>query len=246
MSNSTPKSGSKDSVWLRPARKPRTERPQLSQERIINTAIELLDEQGLEGLSLRRLADRLGSGVTSLYWYVNTKEDLLELAVDAILADATQFDGPSGNWRADIRELALRFREIILRHPWTASLFGQFLGIGPNALAYSESVLGVLGQTGLTGERLDGALSAIFYYVVGSAISDSVWLKTLQRAGIEGTDWDEFLKVNAEIASSNQSPIVAAYIEQFGGEDVDRRFSVGLEAILNGIEQWVERKAENG
>lgn len=246
MSDSIRKSGSMDSVWFRSARKPRAERPQLSQERIIDAAIELLDEQGLEGLSLRRLADRLGSGVTSIYWYVNTKEDLLELAVDTILVDTPQIDDPSVDWREDIRRLAVGFREIILRHPWSASLFGQFLGIGPNALAYSESVLGVLGQTGLTGERLDGALSAIFYYVVGSAISDSVWLKTLQRAGIEGTDWDEFLKVNAEIASSNQSPIVAAYIEQFGGEDVDRRFSVGLEAILNGIEQWVERKAENG
>lgn len=227
-----------DSVWLRSARKPRAERPQLSQERIIDAAIELLDEQGLEGLSLRRLADRLGSGVTSIYWYVNTKEDLLELAVDTILVDTPQIDDPSVDWREDIRGLAVGFREIILRHPWSASLFGQFLGIGPNALAYSESVLGVLGQTGLTGERLDGALSAIFYYVIGSAITDSVWLKTLRRAGVEGTDWDEFLKVHAEIASANQSPIVAAYIEQFGGEDVDRRFSVGLEAILDGIEQW--------
>lgn len=246
MPDSSMKKGSPDSVWLRPTRKSRTDRPQLSQERIIHAAIELLDEQGLEGLSLRRLADRLGSGVTSLYWYVDTKEDLLELAVDAILGEVPYSIEPSTGWRADISALAVGLRTIILRHPWSASLFANFLGIGPNALAYSEVVLRVLDQLGLSNTLLDGALSAVFYYVIGSAITDAAWVNTLRRAGLDNEGWEKLLEENVRKADESQLPWVAGYVERFGEDNIEQRFQTGLDAILDGLEQWAGREADQG
>ena len=69
---------------LQPVQEPRSE-PPLSRERIVATAVELLDAQGVDGLTMRRLADRLGSGVMSLYWHVDNKEDVFDLALDSVL-----------------------------------------------------------------------------------------------------------------------------------------------------------------
>ena len=77
------------SASLQPVQEPRSE-PPLSRERIVATAVELLDAQGVDGLTMRRLADRLGSGVMSLYWHVDNKEDVFDLALDSVL----EYRGP--------------------------------------------------------------------------------------------------------------------------------------------------------
>jgi AcrR family transcriptional regulator len=242
MADSTNDNDAIPSVWLRDARTPRGDRPALSQERIVQAAIELLDQQGLDGLSLRRLAEYLGSGVTSLYWYVKTKEDLLELALDAILANVPVVDEASVDWKANVRTLTGWLRGVILQHPWSAPLFGSFVGIGPNALAYAEAVLNALDRVGLSPAQLNGGLSAVFHYVIGSAITDAAWITTLRRAGIEQEGWNAIMAANTQSAVENNAYAVVSYLQRFGTDDPDRRFEMGLEAILNGLEQWFAKQ----
>lgn len=98
---------------------PRSELP-LSRERIVATAVELLDAQGVDGLTMRRLTDRLGSGVMSLYWHVDNKEDVFDLALDSVL----QYRGPpqmveSRDWRGEVVHMLEDWRASMLRHPWS-------------------------------------------------------------------------------------------------------------------------------
>ncbi|MEO8685642.1 MAG: TetR/AcrR family transcriptional regulator, partial [Devosia sp.] len=96
------KGSPRTSVWLQAAKEPRKP-PQLSRDRIVAAAVEVLDAQGVDGLTMRRLADHLGSGVMSLYWHVDNKEDVFELALDSVFEyRGVLTAGGSRDWRQDI------------------------------------------------------------------------------------------------------------------------------------------------
>lgn len=118
---------------LQPVQEPRSEAP-LSLERIVATAVDLLDAEGVDGLKMRRLADRLGAGAMSLYWHVGNKDEVFDLALDAVL----EYRGPSHrveaqDWRGDVVHMLEDWRAVMLRHPWSASLLPR-RALGPNML----------------------------------------------------------------------------------------------------------------
>ncbi|QBD80841.1 TetR family transcriptional regulator [Ktedonosporobacter rubrisoli] len=228
--------GELPSIWLRPRRAARKALPPLSQERIVQEAISLLDEQGFEGLSMRRLAERLGAGAASLYWYVATKEDLLELVMDVILQDISREEAPSSDWRTELQRLAAGLRAIILRHPWSGQLLGAYPQLGPNALAFTEAVLRALDRAGLAGPLLDGALSAIFHYVIGCALTDAALQVSMQRSQIDEDDWHNAIKKLLE--EEEQRTALMAYLSQRSHDDIEQRFLLGLKCVLDGLEQW--------
>src|SRR5919202_5527903 len=94
-----------DPIWFRRARARRGPRPTLSREEITRAAIELADAEGLDAVSMRRIAAKLDAGATSLYWYVSSKDDLFELMVDDVVGEIAVPE-PSGDWRNDLREIA--------------------------------------------------------------------------------------------------------------------------------------------
>src|SRR5437868_11770395 len=125
-------------IWLRQPRG-RREAPPLSRERIVAEAIALLDEEGADRLTMRRLAERLGTGSTTLYWHLDTKDDVIDLAVDAIFGETPIPKRHSDDWRADLTALLTGWRATLLRHPWTAALAANRRPLlGPNFLAWME------------------------------------------------------------------------------------------------------------
>jgi AcrR family transcriptional regulator len=139
-----------NSVWTRPPRS-RGAQPTLSREQIVRAAIELLDEKGLDGLSMRRLGSRLAAGATSAYWYVATKDELLELALDEVMGEIDVPEVGTTDWRTAAAALAHGLRSMILRHPWVTGLFGVRPAMGPNAMRMSDRVVGVLTAAGFSG-----------------------------------------------------------------------------------------------
>src|SRR3712207_2300609 len=110
-----------DPIWFRPPRARRGPRPALSREEITRTAIELADGEGLEAVSMRRIAAKLDAGATSLYWYVSGKDDLYELMVDEVVGEI-RVPEPSGDWQHDLRELARAIHAMLQRHRWMVLL----------------------------------------------------------------------------------------------------------------------------
>ncbi|WP_024802742.1 TetR/AcrR family transcriptional regulator [Nocardia sp. BMG51109] len=224
-------------VWLRdqgPARKPR-----LSRERIVAAAVDLLDAEGVGGFSMRRLAARLNAGTMSLYAYVATKEDVLDLALDAAIAEIdldppdTETDTAGNSWRDFLARQLSQSREVMRRHPWVPALTGTRPLLGPNALARSERFYTALGRAGLTGPPLLAAVAALSYYVNGFVASENVW-----RTTISDPDDERELRRDARAHIEQQAgdyPTLSAHA-QLEYSDFDESFALGLKIILDGIE----------
>ncbi|MFB4302113.1 TetR/AcrR family transcriptional regulator [Actinomadura sp. NTSP31] len=229
-----------ESVWTRPPRA-RREQPSLGRDQIVDAALELLDAEGLDGLSMRRLGTRLNSGATSVYWHVANKDELLELALDRVMgevrvpAPAPLPDG--GGWRDAVAGYARSLRTMIHRHPWTVPLFGVQPMIGPNATRVLDGVIGAFDGAGLTGMDLENAMSLLADYVIGAAGSEASWQNTRDAAA--GEDWLETLAPYlAEIA--DRHPRLAAHVREIWVREtadvLEQRFDYGLSCVLAGIE----------
>ncbi|MFD4369920.1 TetR/AcrR family transcriptional regulator [Rhodococcus sp. NPDC058521] len=221
------------SVWLRPPRVGRNA-PQLSRVRIVAAAVELLDEEGFERLTMRRLADRLGTGSTTLYWYVDTKDDVIDLAFDAIFAEASKPERHTDDWRSDITSLLTDWRATLLRHPWTAALAANRRPLlGPEFLAWMEYLQASLERAGLKGRAVSAATWVLISHVTGNAASRS----SLHFSAEDKLDAQQLL---AE--QQDRYPVLVGH-RYPSDENWDNNFDNGLNFVLDGLE--VQISAEN-
>ncbi len=160
-------------MWLRPSARKR-DAPPLSRDRIVEEAVTLLDTEGADRLTMRRLAERLGTGSTTLYWHVKTKDDVLDLALDAIFAEVEIPPEGGQGWRAGITALINGWRAVLLRHPWSAALLSRPM-LGPNVLARSEFMYATLLQAGVVEPHLTAAAYGLSNYAIGSGLMQATW-----------------------------------------------------------------------
>ncbi|MFG1673380.1 TetR/AcrR family transcriptional regulator C-terminal domain-containing protein [Micromonospora sp. NPDC049282] len=163
-------------VWLRaePSRA-RRGRP-LTRENIVDAAVILLDRHGVDGLTMRRLAERLDVTATALYWHVRTKDDVLDLAVDRIFGDVPIPAG-SDDWEENIRVLARGWRAAMLDHSWAPGLVGRPM-LGPNVLARTEFLQAALVRGGCHGRRLAVVTRMVANFVIGASLTEATWRRT--------------------------------------------------------------------
>ncbi|MFE6687671.1 TetR/AcrR family transcriptional regulator [Streptomyces sp. NPDC057743] len=241
------------SVWLtqRPPLRRKAEQPAgLDLDRIVEATVRLLDDEGLAKFSMRRLAAELGVTAMSLYWYVDTKDDLLELAVDAVAGELALPDESDGaDWRDQLRLLATSYRDVLLRHPWAPRLLGEVLNIGPHATAFSNATLRVMARSGLGPDQTSGALASLFQFVYGFATIRSLHEARCRAAGI---DLDEhFAQVvdaisdRPEFAETRALSTRAGYAmaDDSAVEMLDRDFAFALDLQVAGIEAMCRQAA---
>lgn len=154
-------------IWMRPEQA-QAGRPSVrSRAEITAAAVEIADREGLAAVSMRRVASVLGTGAASLYRYVATREDLLDLMTDST-ASEYHLRAPSGDWQADLLAVARQARQIMRRHPWLPTMVVRRPTLGPNGIDLMEHVLAVLtdhpaGATRkLEAFALLGGLTALF------------------------------------------------------------------------------------
>src|SRR6266700_1877830 len=141
-------------IWMRPERPARGPAPAYSRDQITAAAIKIADADGLDALSMRRVARELGAGTMSLYRYVRNKDDLLELMVDAVLGETIPEDfARTGDWRADLRALARLMRAGMTCHPWILARPDP-LSFGPNTFRVSETILSCVDGIGLSIDQM--------------------------------------------------------------------------------------------
>jgi AcrR family transcriptional regulator len=213
-----------------PAREP------LDRALIVSTAIRIADHDGLDALSMRRLAQELGSGATSLYRHVANKDELLDLAVDEILGEVPLNDDPTLDWRRRATDLARAIRTTLRRHPGVAMLFGFRVTRGPNALAVADRLLGILRSGGLEGAQLGLAYQAVTTWAVAFGAIDS---RDIVRPNADRQTSEQQQRIIEEMLaalSPERYPnVVAAFA--YGAEmTADAQFEYGLRALINGID----------
>jgi AcrR family transcriptional regulator len=207
-----------------PVQEPRSE-PPLSRERIVATAVELLDDQGFDGLTMRRLADRLGSGVMSLYWHVDNKEEVFDQALDSVL----EYRGPpqiveSQDWRGEVVHMLEDWRASMLRHPWSASLLPR-RALGPNILSRLELLSKTLSGAGVADADLNVAIWSLWNYVMGA---------TVTRASFDLSDDDRTAAQQRLTTLSERYPTIDRS-RLLLDNDWDGAFRNGLDFLLDGL-----------
>jgi AcrR family transcriptional regulator len=221
----------------------------LDRERVTEAAVRLLDAEGLAKFSMRRLAAELNVTAMSVYWYVDTKDDLLELALDAVCGELALPDPQAAgeDWREQLRQLATVYRGVLVRHPWVSPLLGRFLNIGPNSVAFSRVVQQVIRRTGLPAHRITSAIAAVFQFVYGYGTAEGHF--NTRSAALGMTRDEYFQRALAEVSEAPIAPDLVQeskkIMEPRGGETVaemmDRDFTYALDLLIAGIETMVAR-----
>ncbi|MFD8231103.1 TetR/AcrR family transcriptional regulator [Streptomyces sp. NPDC059696] len=221
----------------------------LDRARIIEATVRLLDADGLARFSMRRLAGELDVTAMSVYWYVDTKDDLLELALDEVMGGMRLPDPDAGeDWRDQVRALAREYRTLLVRHPWVSALVGVYLNIGPNNLAFSRVVQQVVRRTGLPARRMTGTISAVFQFVYGYGTLEG---HLASRAAVGGMSVDEYFQqaLDTVTAAPQAADVVREsreIMEARGGDTVaemlERDFQFALDLLIAGIEAMVARE----
>ena len=225
------------SVWTRPKKK---EHPALSVEQIVGEAIGLLDEEGIEQLSMRKLGARLNAGATSLYRHVANKDELIELVVDEVYGEleVPPVAKPE-EWRASTAAVARSMRAMMLRHPWVGMVLGQvgMKALGPNLSRLSGEIMAVLQTAGFSAVEADKVMNTLISYVIGMATSEAAWIQVIARSGKSEREWVAEV-LPAAMKSVQDRPELAEPLLASSGKDPseirDENFEYGLETVLDG------------
>ncbi|MFN8631950.1 MAG: TetR/AcrR family transcriptional regulator [Chloroflexota bacterium] len=141
-------------------------RARLSRPAVLDAAVALADAEGIDGLSMRRLAKALGAEAMSLYHYVPSKDELLAGMLDRVLDEMAPAT-PSADWRASVKAAMVSRREVLQRHPWAADLQLRTASLTPSRLRQMEGLLAALHAGGFEGDLADHAYHAIDISVLG-------------------------------------------------------------------------------
>jgi AcrR family transcriptional regulator len=187
--------------------------------------VDLLDSQGVDGLTMRRLADRLGAGAMSLYWHVGNKEGVFDLALDRVLEYRAPEQTPgSGDWRGDVVYMLEDWRASMLRHSWSASLLPR-RALGPNMLARLERLSDILSRAGVADADLNVAIWSLWNYVMGA---------TITRGSFDRSDDDRTAAQSRLTQLAEHYPTIERS-RLLLDNDWDGAFRKGLEFLLDGV-----------
>ena len=160
--------------WQRVPDRSRSRRKQpITREAIVATALRLLDRDGLDELSMRKVADELGTGAASLYWHVGSKEGLLDLVFEEVIGEHHVPDPEPERWAEQLKEIAHEMRAVILRHRDIVRISIGRIPMGPNAMRFSERVLAVLRAGGVPDDLAVLGHHLLFSIVNGFTLDES-------------------------------------------------------------------------
>jgi AcrR family transcriptional regulator len=227
-------------LWDTGRRPSRGPKPTLTLDRIVEAAVQVADTEGLEGLSMRRVAAELGTGTMSLYRYVPGKGELLDLMLDRVQRPSENpADLGGGGWRAALEALARATLALYRRHPWLLQVNQSRPILGPSALDGMERVLTLIRPMGLSDPELVSVIIMIDGYVVGAARSQLYQQEAERRTGLTDAEfWQAQVPMLEKAMASGRYPVMASLSEDAFGTDFDH-FEFGLQRILDGLDVLV-------
>lgn len=234
-------------LWGLDERPSRGPKPSLTVAAIAAAAIELADEEGLAALSMRRVAAKLGVGTMSLYRYVPSKAELIDVILDRVIGETLAEDRTTvltgGTWREKLKAVAHSTRGLYLRHPWLLQIYQARPMAGPNSLRSYNDQLGVLAGTGLTDLEKINTIGLISGVVVSTTLATIEASRAAERTG---TSDDEYWAAHApfleQIATNGEYSHIAAMDWTRFEKAMTVSFEYSLERTLDGIEALINAR----
>ncbi|MGW0187043.1 TetR/AcrR family transcriptional regulator C-terminal domain-containing protein [Streptomyces sp. NPDC003362] len=223
-------------IWARPERTGRGPRPAYTRADIAAAAVGIADAEGLDAVSMRRVAGELGCGTMSLYNYVPRKEDLYELMVDAVSAEHELWE-PGGDWRAEARRIARVTRALMHRHPWLPRVMSPVYGFSPHALRFLEHCMACLDPLDApsgTKMQLIGMLNGCVTAYVANELATAERSRSLPWSEEQETAV-RMAYVGGQLATGAYPRLAAAFAEDPGPVNLEGAFDLMLDRLLDGF-----------
>jgi AcrR family transcriptional regulator len=215
-------------------------RDTLTADHIVRTAIELLDDEGLDGLNMRSLGKRLGCAATAIYWHIKTKDELVRLAADAIWDEVELPDLNATDWRTTATTMATSMHAMLTRHPWLGQAFGSHLLYGPSKARHDDHSLAVFEKAGFAGTDADRAAATMFIFVLGSTLGSAAEVSLNRRLSKNAGDAEQLLAETMARTTEivMRFPRLRERLQTTGADYAatpESSFEFGLQAILDGF-----------
>ncbi|GIE89338.1 TetR/AcrR family transcriptional regulator [Actinoplanes regularis] len=220
----------------------------LDREQIIDAALRISDAEGIDAVSMRRVAAEFDTGPSSLYAHVANKDELLRLMFDRICGEIELPPHEPERWQQQVKELMRNTHQILLAHNDLARVALAMIPNGPNALRASEWMLGLTIKGGMPPHLGAWANERIFLYVTADAYEASLWRAQMGHLGLP--------KAEAELRARNELGVYFAdlpadrfpYLSGFSGAMTagtsEERFEFGLDLLIDGLGRYVSRSPE--
>ena len=215
-----------------PSHSRKTSRAPLTRKRVLRAAIKLADKQGIESLSMRKLAQALGVEAMSLYNHVANKEDVLDGIVDIVVEEIEVPAIGTDDWQAAMRQRATSAHSVLLRHPWVSMLIVSRVNIGPAMLRYVNATIGCLCEAGFSYKMADHVWNAIDSYIYGFTIQEL-------NFPFDPSEYADVATNYLSLVPYDKYPYLNALAQQVidGTHHGLHDFEFGFELLLDGLER---------
>jgi AcrR family transcriptional regulator len=211
-------------------------------------SVGIADADGIEAVSLRRVAGTLGTGPTSLYRYIDSKDELFDLMVDAAIGEQKP-PAPTRNWRADLRAIAHQYRAMTLRHPWLAMLPTTRPVLGPNSLDWLEAAHAAVDPLNLDPDAALAQIGTLLTFVRGHVVDELAESQAARQSGMNINTWlNKQSRYGDTIFTSGRYPrltrVMADAELPHTADRFEHTFAYGLNLILTALQHHHDQREQ--
>jgi AcrR family transcriptional regulator len=224
-------------LWERP--EPKGPLAPLNRDLITKAAIAIADNEGLASVSLRKVAASLDATTMRLYSYLSTKEELLDLMVDAIYGEMLVAGRLGDGWREALRTVGDRLRQATREHPWFIELLGGKPNLGPNAVTHLEATYAALSQAHAFKDMdaIMQAVNTLAAYVIGALRNEARELRVERESAMGPAEWQgAWWPYLERLIATGRFPMMARVVSEATQPGAEIEFDRGLNCVLAGIE----------
>lgn len=219
-------------------------RKPLTRDAIVDAALSVLKREGPEGLSMRRVAQELGTGAASLYWHVGGRDELADLIVDRVASEIEVPASDPARWEEQLMEWMIQAREVMKRYPGAGALTLGRIPVGPHTVRWIEWLLGLLRGAGIPDRIAAYAGDLGGLYLGAHAVEDAMGPQSPTAETLPPDDVIAMMRGYFESLPADQFPNIHETIEDLFAGDPDERYRLGLEIIIRGIASYAQRQGE--
>ena len=219
--------------WQKPRGRPRRAKKPLTRERIVAAAIEILDRDGLDAVSTRRVAEDLGTGSASLYAHVTSRDELLELMVDRIAGEIEVPEPDPARWQDQLRAFGQHAQQVWTAHSDIARASLATIPTGPNRLRIVEGLLAILCAAGFSGQVASWAVDRLLIYIDADVYEGSLYAARIKQ-GLDVEEYVSSIRDYYRKLPADRFPLIATMADTIAA-DGDQRFEFGLGLLIAGL-----------
>jgi AcrR family transcriptional regulator len=231
--------GLPDPPW-RVARKPSSRAP-LTRQAIVDAALRVLDSDGMDGLSMRRVGEELGAGAASIYWHVRNKDELLQLVFERVMEEAELPPPDPSRWQEQLAALSVQMRAILTRHRDVARISLGRAPIGPGVAVFTEWMFTLLKPVGIP-DKVIAYLGDFFGLYVGAfAFEESLGTDAFDSQGQPPGQFLEMIKDYMRSLPEDRFPYTRQAADLIFADDRDDRYAFGIDLMIRGLQTFATK-----